>query len=78
MGFDWRKIKMLKGAFACSGKPLIECRPNEIQIASNDPKWCKPLTEFVAGDAFEFHPHFGWKDAIEFDSIREAVGSGSV
>ena len=77
MGFDWRKIKMLSGAFACHTKPLITCAPEEITVVSNEPRWCKPLTEFGAGDAFEFLPHFGWKKAIEFDPAPELVNSGS-
>jgi uncharacterized protein (DUF362 family) len=56
MGFDWKKIPMIREAFAPSELPLTEFGPESIEI----------LPEL--GAAFRFRPHFGWAGHIEADA----------
>ena len=53
MGFDWRQIPTLREAFAINDLKLADFSPDEIEV----------LPEL--GQAFQFNPHFGWKDHIE-------------
>lgn len=53
MGFDWKKIPMVREAFAPHALPIADFRPEEIQV----------LPEI--GEPFRFRPHFGWRGAIE-------------
>jgi uncharacterized protein (DUF362 family) len=71
MGFDWRKIPLLKNAFAMKEMNFIPFAADEIQILSNNPNWNGPLGGM--GETFTFRPHFGWAGRIE--STREAVSA---
>jgi uncharacterized protein (DUF362 family) len=53
MGFDWKKIPMIREAFVPSDLPLASFRPEAIEIAP------------ALGDRFRFRPHFGWAEHIE-------------
>lgn len=63
MGFDWRKIRLLKNAFAMREKSFVDFRPEEIRVISNKREWNGSLEEL--DDVFAFKPHFGWVGAIE-------------
>lgn len=65
MGFDWRKLKMLAGAFNVSRKEMAAFKHDEICVVSNEANKAKPLREYRKEDSFVFRPHFGWKNAIE-------------
>ena len=65
MGFNWRKLKMLTGAYNVSRKKIAAFAHDEICVVSNDPGKAKPLREYRKEDSFVFKPHFGWKNAIE-------------
>ena len=67
MGFDWKKLKMLVGAYAVERKPVAPFSHDEIQVVSNEVRYAKPLTEFTKSDALGFRPHFGWVGAVELD-----------
>lgn len=68
MGFDWQKIRMLKGAFAIQNKPVAPFGHDSIVVKSNAPRWDKRLTDIDDSDHFAFKPHFGWVGAVELDS----------
>ena len=53
MGFDWRKIPLLREAFEIPDLKLADFRPDEIEILPEP------------GEVFQFKPHFGWKNHIE-------------
>jgi len=53
MGFDWRRLPMIREAFAEHDLPIATFAPDEIQIIPE------------LGDSFHFRPHFGWRGAIE-------------
>ncbi|MGE4178393.1 MAG: DUF362 domain-containing protein [Limisphaerales bacterium] len=63
MGFDWTKIRMLRGAFAMRPPYAPGFEPSALRICSNVPTWNGPLT--TIDRVFEFRPHFGWVGAIE-------------
>lgn len=65
MGFDWRRIRMLSGAYQITRKPVSDFTYDEIDVASNDDKKNKPLGEWTREDSFKFKPHFGWVGAVE-------------
>ena len=67
MGFDWRKLKMIVGAFNVDRKPIARFQHDEVQVISNDPNRSKALKDFTREDGFSFKPHFGWVGAVELE-----------
>jgi uncharacterized protein (DUF362 family) len=65
MGFDWRKVRMLAGAFQASRKPVGQFAHDDISVVSNHPAKQKGLGEFKNDDSFAFKPHFGWVGGVE-------------
>lgn len=67
MGFDWRKVRMLAGAFKAAHKTVAEFGHEDIAVVSNEPAKQKQLSEFTKEDGFAFKPHFGWVGGVEMD-----------
>lgn len=65
MGFDWRKIPVIKNSFEIKHFPLCEFEYHDIEVVSTLSVFNKKLWEIDSGDCFRFEPHFGWKDHIE-------------
>ena len=65
MGFDWRKLPLLKNSFALRELNFVPFRPENIRVVSNNEAWARSLDQIQ--DTFQFHPHFGWVGAIEND-----------
>jgi uncharacterized protein (DUF362 family) len=63
MGFDWRKIPLLRNAFAMQRLSFVDFMPEDVRVVSNQPGWNGGLEEMK--DTFHFRPHFGWLGAIE-------------
>ncbi|HEV8544263.1 MAG TPA: DUF362 domain-containing protein [Verrucomicrobiae bacterium] len=63
MGFDWRKIRLLKNCFAMDRLNFVDFTPEQIELASNKAAWNGRLEQI--DDVFAFQPHFGWVGAIE-------------
>jgi uncharacterized protein (DUF362 family) len=63
MGFDWRKAKLLRNAFAITRLPVANFSPDAIKVVSNNPAWTGPMDNMK--DRFEFQPHFGWAGHLE-------------
>lgn len=63
MGFDWRKIRLLKNSFAMRNLNFVNFLPEDIRVVSNKPEWNGSLDELE--DLLSFKPHFGWVGAIE-------------
>ena len=66
MGFDWRKVRLLRGVFAARLKPVATFARDDIAVRSNRAGHARPLREFKANDSFHFRPHFGWVGAVEW------------
>ncbi len=65
MGFDWRKIPIIREAFGLKPLPLTSCQPEEIRVISNHPPWNGGLDHLRVQKHYDFIPHFGWKNHIE-------------
>jgi uncharacterized protein (DUF362 family) len=73
MGFEPRRIRMLKNAYAMRELNFAPFRLEDVTVVSNQPAWQGPVPGL--GDAFDFRPHFGWTGAIESDRRRAASAS---
>ena len=65
MGFDWRKLPLLRHAFEVNAFNFTPFSAKEIVVLSNNTRWAKPLLQIDQNDLFRFRPHFGWSGAIE-------------
>lgn len=72
MGFDYRKIPLIRQGFHCARLPLISCAPGDIRVASDLDRWNRlHLTE--GADSLGFEPPDGWKGHIELDAVAGAA-----
>lgn len=71
MGFDWRKIRLLKNAFEMKRLSFVDFTPSEIEVHSNHKPWRGKIDQME--DLFTFRPHFGWVGAIE--NSRQALSA---
>jgi uncharacterized protein (DUF362 family) len=67
MGFDHRKIPLLRNALAMRHLPLAEFRAEDIEVRSNRACFDGPLGSVRNEDVFHFEPHFGWKGHVELE-----------
>lgn len=65
MGFDWKKIPIIREAFGLTRLPLSFCQPEEIRVISHSSEWNGNLDDLRSKKHYGFTPHFGWKDHIE-------------
>ena len=66
MGFDWRKLKIIKEAFEMESFRLSDYNSGDvIQIVSNVEEWNATIKTLQLNPPFRFKPHFGWHGAIE-------------
>ncbi len=63
MGFDWRRIRMLKGCFEMKQLSFVDFGASDIRVVSNKAEWNGGLDQ-ISG-THHFRPHFGWVGAIE-------------
>jgi uncharacterized protein (DUF362 family) len=63
MGFDWRKMRLLRNSFHIRQLNFVSFEPADIQVISNKPAWSGKMEDME--DTFRFRPHFGWVGAIE-------------
>jgi uncharacterized protein (DUF362 family) len=68
MGFDWRKLPLLRNAFAMKELSFVDFKPEDIRVTSNKPEWNGGLDDLT--DTFHFKPHFGWVGKIERENDR--------
>ena len=63
MGFDWKRLRLLRAAFAMRELNFTPFTPDSIHVDSSRPEWRGRLDELRSW--FRFRPHFGWVGAIE-------------
>jgi len=63
MGFDWRRIPLLRQSFEVKCLGLAKFTPKDIRITSENPAWEGPLGSLQ--EFYDFKPHFGWVGALE-------------
>ena len=60
MGFDYRKLPMLREAWEINNYPLINFCPEDIVCKSNLTQWDGPFSQLQEREHLGFRPHFGW------------------
>lgn len=63
MGFDWRRIRLLAGAFRMARPAFVDFPPDAIRVCSDRQPSGVGLDDLT--ETFAFKPHFGWVGAIE-------------
>ena len=63
MGFDWRRLRLLRHAFGMRELSFVSFTPEAIQVLSDKPAWAGSLQGMR--ETFSFRPHFGWVGSIE-------------
>lgn len=69
MGFDWRKIPVLREAWRLPSLPITSLTPEQIIVHADVPNWNGPFPEFERGSYFRYKPHFGWQGYIEWEGL---------
>lgn len=72
MGFDPRRIAMLREAFAPSDLPLAPFRYEDVSVASNLSPGESSIATIDPASTFRFQPHFSWRGHIEWQDSRPA------
>jgi len=67
MGFDYRRLPVLRRALDKHALPIAEFEYDEVVCLSDDEQFDRPLNEF-GGAILNFKPHFGWRSNIELHS----------
>jgi uncharacterized protein (DUF362 family) len=62
MGFDWRKIPLIREAFGQFKYPLCNFRPEDVEVHFEKWRYCQP---WPVWNARPFLPPTGWKDHCE-------------
>jgi uncharacterized protein (DUF362 family) len=75
MGFDFHKIPSVRQAFLIQKLPFISCKPEEIDVVSNNEIISGKLDTFQFDPSFHFEPHFGWKGHIELPPNKKLNSS---
>ncbi len=66
MGFNWRKIRMLKNVWCMTRLSFCPPDPDSIQVLSNEPNWNGAMSQMT--HVADYKPHFGWVGAIESEN----------
>ena len=67
MGFDWRKLPIIREAFSLTNLPITNLRPKDVYVQSDVPEWSGPFLAIEQHRFLRFEPHFAWKGHLEFD-----------
>ena len=66
MGFDWRKIPMIREAFSLRELPVTRLAPEDVHVVSDVPDWNGRFLDIESREFLRFRPHFGWIGRIEY------------
>jgi uncharacterized protein (DUF362 family) len=70
MGFDWRKIPVIREAFKLKSLPITQTRPEDVCVVSEVDEWNGRFIDIEDRDFLNFKPHFGWTGHIEYEKRR--------
>lgn len=73
MGFDWRKLPVIREAFASSPLPISSVTPDEVEVVSDVEAWNGRYMEIEDRVFLNFKPHFGWEGHIEYAAIESCA-----
>ena len=65
MGFDWRKIPIIREAYSLENLPITNASPEDVFVESDNPDWCGRFLDIENRQFLSFKPHFGWVNHIE-------------
>ncbi len=68
MGFDWRKLNIIREAYKLTNMPIATCQPADVNVISDVPAWNGRFLDIEDRQFLHFRPHFGWTGAIEYTS----------
>lgn len=74
MGFDHRRIPMLRRALEPHPLPLVPFGAEDVVLCSNLPTFDGPIGA-LAGPLLAFEPHFGWKGHVEWHEPAYETGA---
>ena len=66
MGFDYKKLPILRRVISLKSLPIFSGKYDEIKCQSNQPQFSRSLCDYNDG-CFTFKPHFGWLNHIEIE-----------
>lgn len=66
MGFDWRKLAIIREAFRLQTMPISGCTPEDVQVVSDVGEWNGRFLDIEDREFLSFRPHFGWAGHIEY------------
>jgi len=67
MGFDWRKIPVIREAFQLKTLPITTNKSEDIYVVSDIAEWNGSYLDIEDHKFLHFKPHFGWVGHIEYD-----------
>jgi uncharacterized protein (DUF362 family) len=70
MGFDCKKLPMLKEAWDIEEYPLVDFGPGDIVCRSNVPQWDGSFARLEEAEHLALRPHFGWTGHVERDAME--------
>lgn len=73
MGFDYRKLRMLREAWKIKDYPLVNHCASDIVCKSNVRKWDGPFAQLEELEHLGFRPHFGWVGHIEHEKAEQKL-----
>jgi uncharacterized protein (DUF362 family) len=71
MGFDWKKLPIIREAFSAHKFYISDNDPEKIQIVSDIYDWSGSLVDLKNKQHLDFAPHFGWRGHIELPNHRK-------
>jgi hypothetical protein len=71
MGFDWRKLPIIREAFRLSDYPITSTPVEKIEVCSDVSTWNGRFLEIEEREFLKFEPHFGWLGHIEYQPCQE-------
>jgi hypothetical protein len=78
MGFDYRKLPLIREAFRLSELRIASFSPQQIELCTNSAQF-EDLRLDEPGFNLQFRPSSGWRNHIELEShpVTEPLGSSS-
>jgi len=67
MGFDWRKLPVIREAFAFADLPITTTRPEDVEVVSDVLEWNGRFLDIENREFLHFRPHPGWVGHIEYE-----------
>jgi len=66
MGFDWRKLAIIREAYNLQTMPITRWRPEDVEVKSDVAEWNGCFLDIESRKFLAFKPHFGWQGHVEF------------